>query len=299
MGEETSDNGMRITAQILTYGDVPPSGGPARSDWLEANGLHALREARETYNNAVTVLGREPTSLPKREAVAENHDENAVRAIQLFKVEEWKGYNARLGLGDQDLAELHEAVMASEKAALTAFNYLEDHPRAEEAHAALHEASFLKRGLFGCRIEFEEDRFWTSCRCRLGHIRRGLSVGMISEFVCTFCGKAIEDCEHVPGIAYEKTASRTEELGCTICGAVDCHHEEGVSYSVVATQEVKNAVLHEVSLVSKPRYPQARIVRMTLDVDQLVTPEMSREMLIKADINCDDDLGPCRGMRTV
>ncbi|WP_336855458.1 hypothetical protein [Sinomonas albida] len=153
---------------------------------------------------------------------------------------------------------------------VAALNYLEDHALADAAHRAIHRAAFMRRGLYGCPIVLgDDDEFWTKCSISISHLRIGMSAGLISDFECSICGLLVEDCDHIMGEIYDKIASRDDDGTCSICEATECEHEIGKAYLTAAYANARNAMAEEVSMVARPRYPQARIVERSIDLGRV------------------------------
>ncbi|MFF2318238.1 hypothetical protein ACFVTE_18465 [Arthrobacter sp. NPDC058097] len=223
----------------------------------------------------------------------ESDDDVLRRQVQRQKRSEWIDFTATID--QKTLDEVEPLIRHSESAAVAALNYLEDHELAEVAHAAIHRAAFMRRGLFGCPIVLrEDDEFWTNCSISMSHLRLGTSAGLISDFECSICGKLVEDCDHIMNEVYYKSAAHIDGK-CSICGATTCEHEAGKAYPAVAYANARNMGLEEVSLVARPRYPQARIVEESVDLGPAGDDPRVRRAAQQHILNCDGCLGPCKG----
>lgn len=280
-------------AMILQWGQIPPSGGPLRLRYLEANGREALRIANEEYAAAMQILGERCHSMPVLHTPHVELDEDVRRQIQRQKRSKWIEFTS--SIPQSLLAELEPHVRLSESSAVAALNYLEDHELAETSHTAIHRAAFIRRGLYGCPIVPRDGDFWTACAVNMSHLRMGLSAGFVCDWECSICGGLVEDCEHVMGATYEKVATRDESGQCTICEAEGCEHKVGSVYLAPASANARNAVLQEGSLVSRPRYPLARITERTTNLGRLGDQPLIRQAAEHGELNCDGCLGPCKG----
>jgi hypothetical protein len=119
-------------------------------------------------------------------------------------------------------------------------NHLEDTPEFEEAHLALDSAGRLGRTRFpdGCHLEFEDDTYYQCCPVALAHSRVGFSPGFIVKVAeCSICRNDPDSCEHITGHVYD---------------------------GVLCVRVIKDGEIFEVSLVSRPSQPDARIERMSV-----------------------------------
>lgn len=285
---------LRFRSTVLSYGPIPPAAGPSRLHFLEANGRAALQSADCEFTTALEILGASADAMPSmREPLTE--DDHMVRIrIQQEKRAEWDHYVG--GLDQSVLAAVESHVRASLAAAVSALNFLEDHELAETAHRAIHRAAFVRRGLFGCPITLEDDDLWTDCPMRMSHWRLGMSVGMTANYICSICERPVEDCdEHAMGDAYEKVATETDDGVCSVCGVAECDHVVGTAYPAIAQGMGRSADVHEVSMVPRPRYPQARITARTLNHLDLDENPQLRWAAANGQLHCDHCLGPCNG----
>ncbi|MCW3768556.1 MULTISPECIES: hypothetical protein [Micrococcaceae] len=257
-----------------------------------------MRTADESYAAALAALGKRADEIPAMHMPSVTDDDALRREVQRQKRSEWLDFSATV---DQEtLNAVEPMIRGSESAAVAALNYLEDHELAEVAHTAIHRAAFMRRGLYGCHIVLrDDDEFWTNCSINMSHLRAGMSAGLISDFECSICGRMVEDCDHNLGEVYDKTASRDDEDLCSICRATECEHQVGETYATAAYANARNVIPEEVSMVARPRYPQARIVEKSIDLG----PEdpRVRRAAQHNNLNCDACLGPCKGfndMRT-
>lgn len=152
----------------------------------------------------------------------------------------------------------------------SALNWLEDTAHFEEVHAALDEAGKRVRLAFGCTVTFDWKRGYArTCPVDLAHNRIGMSPAIvIEESECSVCGKDPEDCKHITGQDYEGEY-------CV------CH--------------ITKARILEISLVSRPSQPDARIEYCSISYDDLreaLGPSFEYGM----DVSCDKCLLPCKGV---
>ncbi|MFB7891219.1 hypothetical protein ACFC1I_03345 [Microbacterium sp. NPDC056044] len=278
----------------MTWGPVPPSGGPYRDGYLDANGRRALADADEHYAIALDLLRDLASLMPIVHSPLTEPDRQLRIAIQKEKAKEWASFNATVP--DEIIATVTPHLLRSETSAVAALNFLEDHELAHAAHAAIHRAAFARSGFGGCAVYAKAGEVWTRCSMRIHHIRVGASVGIESDFECSICGLPVEDCdEHISGQQYAKVAATTESGECNICDASRCDHVVGESYETMAFGNARNIKMGEASIVDRPQYPMARIHELELDLGDLsVQPELLAK-IERGEIHCQECLAPCEG----
>lgn len=152
----------------------------------------------------------------------------------------------------------------------SAVNWLEDSDHFDHAHKVLDEAGRQVRTTFGCNLAFEPDEgYIQTCPVALAHNRVGCSSGfIIEESECSICRKDPEDCDHIAGQLYGEEA----------CG-----------------REITKADLMEVSLVSRPKQPDARLDSVPVTLEELER-ELGSEFRYGMPVSCDRCLRKCSGM---
>jgi len=289
------DRGLRFKTSLLYAGAIPPSGGPHRARFLNLNGRQALSDADASFDDVINILCAKAALIPSPHRPLESIDDDHRREIQREKRTEWIEFVDTLDQATLDAIE--PKIRRSEAAAVAALNYLEDHELAHSAHEAIHRAAFVRRGLFGCPIVLHDDGdYWTDCALNMSHLRAGMSAEVVSDFECSICGRLVEDCEHIMNEVYDKTAEREGDGTCTICDAAECEHEAGRDYPVVAQGSARNMVAEGVAMVARPRYPLARIVARSMDLDEVGDSDLVREAARQGRLHCDACLGPCKGL---
>lgn len=286
-------SGGHFKILVLQPGPIPPSGGPLRERYLDYHGRRALERAAAAYAEAVSLLGAGAKSMPVLDFQLVESDPNRRRAIQREK--RWQWISFREQIHESILIAVEPHIKASVHAAVDALNYLEDHELREDAHAAIHRAAFVNRGLFGCPIILRDGEYRTACPINISHLRIGVSAGLVSDMECSICGELIEDCDHQVGELYSKVATRTVEGTCSLCDSIACDHAEGQTFLVPAHGVARTITAAEISFVPRPRYPLARIVELTRDMGALHDDPRVIQAAQNGDLNCDCDLGPCKG----
>ncbi|KRD35210.1 hypothetical protein ASE27_15540 [Oerskovia sp. Root918] len=287
-----SEGGLQFKMVVMQWGSIPPSGGPNRERYLDHYGRESMQAADDEYDAVLMILGDRAKEVPTLDFELVEEDEDAARVIQRQKREEWEQFGATIDQATLNAIEPH--ITKSTTSAVAALNYLEDHELKEIAHLAIHRAAFVNRGLFGCPVVWRDEAYWTDCPIDVSHLRVGVSGGLVSDFACSICARLVEDCDHQMGEPHPKVAE-SKDGECSICAATECEHVAGESYLVVAYASAINVVAQEVSFVARPRYPQARIIEMTKDLGEIGDRPRVRAAAEQGLLNCDADLGPCKG----
>lgn len=249
---------MTFRLRLIEAGLVPPAGGPARTGYLLHHGEGALAEARALEASNLSRLGL-TAELPHAVVTGDMMADLVAAALMR---EQWDELRSNLSL--EDLQAVKPDVMKAADLATQALNFLEDLPLAPDAHDLIHSTALLRGGLYGCPLWVENDEVWTDCPVRISHLRVGVSLEMSTVWHCSICDLRFDLCEHDPDALYEVEAQRTAG-SCTVCFGRDCEHEEGARYLVRPIPVADSISGGAVAWVARPRYPQARIVRMTLD----------------------------------
>ncbi|HUY25471.1 MAG TPA: hypothetical protein VMV09_09250 [Candidatus Saccharimonadales bacterium] len=140
----------------------------------------------------------------------------------------------------------------------------------ERAHSELHEAGRLVRTRFGCQLDQQGSSYFITCPADLAHVRVGLSPAFVARRIeCTTCGQDVAVCPHIKGRTYD---------------GVRCAHR------------LMELEVEEVSLVAYPAQPDARIVKQSLDLQELAQ-SLGAEFVPGTPVSCDKCLLPCGGVR--
>jgi hypothetical protein len=152
----------------------------------------------------------------------------------------------------------------------SAVDWLEDTEHFDNAHRAIDHAGREVRSRFGCHLTFERAKGYSqTCPVALAHSRVGMSAGFIvEEAECSICELDPEDCDHITGQRY----------GDEVCVRV-----------------ITKASLLEVSLVSRPNQPDARVHSISLARTELES-ELGPSFRYGMPVSCDRCLGECVGM---
>lgn len=210
-------------------------------------------------------------------------------------------FSARAALAAFDESAEDHARLSLQRYA-SAMNWLEDTADFDVAHGELHEIGRLCREEFseGCRYGGADGDFVQSCPAALVHTRVGFSPGMIGNAICSVCDEDVTECPHRPGETIPVEALIHPDGRCSICGSGSCvAHVPGLTYSaevgVVVTEVYE---IEEVSIVDRPRQPDARIQSVRIpraDIER----RLGQRIPLGAHMNCDRCLGQCRGFSSM
>ena len=119
--------------------------------------------------------------------------------------------------------------------------------------------------------------------------------GYAAQRICSLCGDDVSECEHLPGTAY-LVPGGPDDLGwCRVCCQEVCQHEPSKTYRVSVVARLREVKINEVSLVSKPAHPEARIQSISVpssDLQEELGPGFKPGM----EVSCDRCLSACEGL---
>jgi hypothetical protein len=151
----------------------------------------------------------------------------------------------------------------------SAMNWLEDTPQFSEAHDTLHEVGAFTRSTFGCELHLEKGAYEERCPASLAHFRLGFSLGfIIREAHCSICEENIDKCLHVTGRLYD---------------------------GQVCQRVITEAEVLEVSVVDRPKHPDARMTSMPVSLSGLTQALANTGWRPGMPVSCDKCLRPCKG----
>lgn len=182
--------------------------------------------------------------------------------------------------------------------AASAFNWLEDTEYEDQAHADLHCYGTYTREHFkgNCELGWTGQSYEERCPVSVAHKRIGFSIGFTAQRFCSVCGEDLSTCEHVPGRFYDVPGGFGETGVCRVCLRPDCvDHVAEKLYRARAASKIRNMSMVEVSLVAKPKHPDARLLAVPVDSERLqefLGPDFKMGMRV----SCDQCLGSCAGL---
>lgn len=178
----------------------------------------------------------------------------------------------------------------------SALDWAEDGPDEADCHQRLDAAGRWVRETFGCSLSWNGSTYYDTCPVSLGHTRMGFSIGgTVERRICSLCGQDLSNCQHVRGTAYYVPGG-TGDLGwCRVCLETACTHSESKLYRAEVIAMLSGIEVTEVSLVSKPDNPLARVQILSVsceDLREFLGPEFEPGM----EVSCDRCLQPCDGL---
>jgi hypothetical protein len=175
-------------------------------------------------------------------------------------------------------------------------DWAEDTPLEDDAHQAMDAAGKWVRTTFGCRLNREGTTYKETCPVSLAHNRIGFSIGGSATRICSLCGEDLSECEHLPGTAYMVPGGPSTLGWCRVCGEEDCQdHAPDQRYRVAVTSMIQDVEVDEISLVSKPAVPEARIFQRSIPTADLQAA-LGDGFAPGMEVSCDKCLNPCGGL---
>jgi hypothetical protein len=185
----------------------------------------------------------------------------------------------------------------------SAFNWLEDSHREEDVHQELHEMGRSTRERFpgGCVLVWTGTSYEHRCPVALCHKRFGFSPGMIvGQRICSICGADISECPHLGDQLYTVAGGPNASGYCPVCvrqvGVPVCDHSPTDTFEVEPVSIITEIIrLEEISLVSRPIQPDARLTAIPVDGQTLKAAMGPRFQYGIDTVSCSRCLNPCSG----
>lgn len=179
--------------------------------------------------------------------------------------------------------------------AVRAFWWAEDTDLEERQHELVHEIGRWTRIRFGCHLEFDGTTYFETCPIQMAHRRMGMSPAFVGTRICTICGQDLSECEHVRGRSYWVRGERNSDGRCRVCHAADCRHRSDRLYRTGVGAIISNITeVREVSLVSRPAQPEARLTKISVSTEGL-SRALGPAFRVGVRVSCDKCLGECWG----
>lgn len=199
-----------------------------------------------------------------------------------------------LELGDRKQAEVQ--ARESFVALRSALNWAEFGPNEDQAHRELDDAGAWVRRTFGCTLARAGTEYEQACPVALAHNRIGLSVGGAAVRVCSLCGEDLSECPHMRDRAYLVPGGVGELGWCRVCVKHEsCGHSGDQTYRAYVIAVITQMELEEVSFVSRPAHPDARLGSVSIsheDLREALGPDFHPGI----EVSCDRCLKPCSGL---
>lgn len=290
--------GRRIRGLILRYGEIPPAGGAERTDYVLYQGHLANQRAGlllDRSTAAVEAATGAPVPVWLASTPPAGHSADDARKDLLTASElvvslalAWSPNLTTLP-GLRPLPGEVDARNALRRAKET-YHWLAETEHAEMGHRNLHAIGRYVSVLYGCyHLWDDDDQSWYEvCPSRLAHIPYGQSPGFTTGYICSVCGDDPSECEHHPDDTVDMVASRVTGR-CSICDAENrCEHEPGTTHPVRPRAIWTDPVMHETSLVPRPRDPLARISEVEIrDAPKEPSTPTRRWRCLQCAMGCD------------
>jgi len=180
----------------------------------------------------------------------------------------------------------------------SALNWLEDTTFEADAHDELHRAGADVQARFpaGCRLTWTGSAYEQRCPVAISHKRFGFSPGMlVGRRTCSLCGQDASECEHLRNRTYPVVGGLGPAGVCRICLKKDCAHTSADTAMVRPVTFLEEITLEEISLVSRPRQPDVRLLAVPIDGKKLRQALGSDFQYGVDTVQCSQCLQPCAG----
>jgi hypothetical protein len=232
-------------------------------------------------------VGRAPSPMERRIAKGNEYREEAAQKVR----------EARERL-HMDSAEANVAARSALWAAASALNWLEDTELQEKAHSELDAYGRWTRVNVpeGCHLEWDGNHYHRTCPVDLSHTRVGFSVNVVGKRSCSLCYEDISECPHMPGYLYRVPGGVTARGTCRVCVRQDCtEHPAGQYFDAEPIAVITEGEIDEISLVGRPRQPDARIHSQFVSTTELC--DLLRDQFQPGmPVSCDKCLTGCGGL---
>jgi hypothetical protein len=183
--------------------------------------------------------------------------------------------------------------------AVSALNWLEGTEFEADAHATLHEMGRDVRRRFPdtCVVTWTGDHYSHTCPARLSHKRFGFSPGLVvGRKTCSLCGEDSSECEHLTTRKYLVKGGIGPGGFCVVCGKDECvEHSAQLDYWVRPIRRIEEVIeMTELSIVHRPRQPDARLQAIRLDKTELAN-QFGTRFNPGEPLYCHYCLMPCEG----
>jgi hypothetical protein len=203
------------------------------------------------------------------------------------------------GLLGTDRDEAERCARAALYAVVRAFWWAEELPEEDSIHESMHELGRWVRETFGCTILPRNGVYEQRCPVDIAHKKMGMSIGFTAQRLCSLCGEDISECPHVFGTAYLVPGGVGPSGRCPVCLSDTCtEHDPAQTYRVSAVSIVAHADVQEISLVGRPRQPEARFLSIPLPTDDL-REYLGPDFVVGMPLSCDKCLSGCWGFTTL
>src|ERR1700694_59552 len=198
-----------------------------------------------------------------------------------------------------DLKEAERLARSALALAYSALNWLEDTRFEDEVHEELHYMGRLTRDRFsaGCTFVWTGSQYEHRCPVALAHNRFGVSPGVVvGKRECSICVDDVSECPHVRSRTYQVPGGPGPTGYCPVCHQKECEHTPDVTYEVRPASIIREIIrLDEVSFVSRPVNPKARLIAIPVNGEELRRSLGPRFRYGVDTVHCSQCRLPCPG----
>lgn len=266
---------MKKRARKKSKGKNPPK----LRDWISVQDPDAPAERSDAGDDSDLEAARISSTIQGYRTNANQHFASAAKEAKARRTRQ---------------ADLHarEAI----KAIVRAFWWAEDTAAEEAQHKLMHRIGRWTRRNLGCHVHFNGKSYEHVCPIRVAHKRMGLSIGYVTNPICSICGEELSECPHIRGRSYWVRGGTGPHGYCPVCMSTGaCGHRSDRLYRASVVSIVTEGEIREVSWVDRPGVPEARVLSLPIDTQRLLE-HLPPQFRVGMPVNCDFCLMPCEGI---
>lgn len=258
------------------------------------------RRTKRNTSNRVTWFSVHDHQAPTENADAGDdrdlHDARIAEQIRAYRGSAKRHFEAAKALASSAPEQADAEARLAIDHATRAFWWAEDSEAEEKQHTLMHQIGRWTRRNVGCSLTFDGASYSHTCPIRIAHKRIGLSPGIVAQCICSICGEDLSECEHIVGRSYWVTGGPVGESPCRVCFGAECqqHRPDRLYRGPVVKVVTTISEMREVSWVSRPANPEARLLSLPIDTASLAQA-FGPEFTLGMRLSCDQCLDECSG----
>lgn len=169
---------------------------------------------------------------------------------------------------------------------------------AEKEHRRLHKMGSWVCRTFECELTFAEGKYAQRCPVAIASKRLGFSPGFTAVRWCSICDHDLSECPHMRDRLYWVRGGLQGSRNCPVCMEDDgsCNHSPDRLYRAPVVSIIKEFdEVREVSIVTNPAQPFARLIEIPVDTNKL-RKHLGSGFAVGMPVNCNDCLRPYPGL---
>jgi hypothetical protein len=169
---------------------------------------------------------------------------------------------------------------------------------AEREHRRLYKMGSWVRRTFGCELNYVDGKYTQRCPVAIASKRLGFSPGFTAIRWCSICDHDLSECPHMRDRMYWVRGGPRGSLRCSVCVNDDdsCNHSPNRLYRVPVVSIIKEVdELREVSIVTNPAQPFARLIEIPISMKEL-GKQLGPEFISGIPVSCDSCLRAYPGL---